>query len=316
MKKVCSLIVIVIAAIWLYNQKDREFFVPEYRKSHPPRVITLDEKSIYKLKEARPLIGYGKTFAPPKIENLNILGRHTRFGPDTLDCKVLMTLRHLLAAHAAEERLGPPRELLLSLEAKETGGLNIPNSGNDGGFGVIHKQPSVSREFGLVTYGGCSKLVDRGHGKVLRRLMEISKGHPEVLVKFDDRMHPIIDIDATARMLVVYSGGKRKKGMDRFQMAILRYAGRHNYPQYFKDIVEWIRLFRNKDYLDGLEKRFNEANPDLLIDGRPADMWRYLEYCNQELRNYELTKYRNEIVRYNSPHMEEFKRSMWKHVDG
>ena len=167
----------------------------------------------------------------------------------------------------------------------------LPNGTDDGGFGLCHMQPSVARDFGLTVYADCKELVCREHGKALRVVLEQHNYDRKKVIKFDERLHPIKNIDAVGRMLTVHSEGKKIAGLGPFRTALCRYAGKYNYQKYWKNVRQFMDFLSDSVYLQKLERRFNDLNPNLKINGKPANFKIYITICQEQNYNYGLAQY-------------------------
>ena len=174
----------------------------------------------------------------------------------------------------------------------ESGGVDLlPNSGDDGGIGLIHMQPKLAKQFGLKTYADCDKLVCKEHGKELRELITKNNADRKKLIEFDDRFHPILNIDAAARMLVYYRSGNQVKDTP-LKTAIYGYAGRYNYKKYYDNIILYLSKLQNEDLIKEVENEFNKENNQLTIDGKKSDFRDYINAHQKQNLNYGLKNYR------------------------
>ncbi len=228
-----------------------------------------------------------------KFKNLNMLGEVRKGGVygQRMYGMILRSLRFKNITDAVEKKYKLPDNLLLAMIMHESGGIDLlPNSGDDGGIGLIHMQPKLAQEFGLKTYKNCEKLVCKEHGKELRKLIIKNKYDRKKLIKYDDRFHPILNIDAAARMLVYYRSGKQTQNTP-LKTAIYGYAGRYNYSKYYKNIVLYMQKLEDKELLKALEKDFNKKNPKLTADGKKIDFDDYIKIHQKQNINYGLRKY-------------------------
>ena len=204
---------------------------------------------------------------------------------------ILRSLRFKNITDAVEKKYKLPENLLLAMIIHESGGVDLlPNSSDDGGIGLIHMQPMLAKQFGLETYKNCKKLVSKKHGKELRKLIIKNKYDRKKLIDYDDRFHPILNIDAAARMLVYYRSGKQTKNTP-LKTAIYGYAGRYNYSKYYDNIVLYMEKLQDKDLLEAIEDDFNKQNKLLTINGKKADFDDYLDSHQKQNLNYGLNDY-------------------------
>lgn len=264
---------------------------PEF---HTPQVVVSDREE-YKF--MRPDLGYREIYPEPRFSNLNMIGSVELLGvsgkntEERLMGMLLRTLRFQNITSKVEKRYGLPDKLLMAMIMQESGGADLlPNARDDGGLGLSHMQPYMARAFGLRTYENCDKMVDKEHGRKLRKLIEDSGQNRKKLIGYDDRFHPILNIDAAGRMLAYYMNGPQTANT-RLKTAIYGYAGRYNYPAYYKSIMHYLSKLNDKRLMRKLEAEFNRINPQLKINGKAADFDDYMEVHQRQNRNYGLDAY-------------------------
>ncbi len=251
------------------------------------------KKSLYK-KIVPQNLSYFEIVPEVKFENLTMLGvvKKTGVHGQRLYGMILRTLRFQNITKKVEKKYGLPNNILLAMIMQESGGVDLlPNSGDDGGLGLCHMQATTAKEFGLKVIDNCNKLVCRKHGKELRKLIIKHKYNKKKLIGYDDRFHPIMNIDAAGRMLKYYSLGKQYKDTP-IKTAIYRYAGRYNYEKYYKSVEYYMKKINNKKLIKAVEKAFNEKNDKLLINGKKSGFKDYIKAHQNQNLNYGLKKYR------------------------
>lgn len=251
------------------------------------------EKKRDKLLNNNLQLGYKEKVREPSFENLDMLGEVKKGGVygQRLYGMILRSLRFKNITDAVEKKYKLPRNLLLAMIMHESGGVDLlPNSSDDGGIGLIHMQPKLATQFGLKTYKNCEKLVCKKHGKELRKLIIKNKYDRKKLVEHDDRFHPILNIDAAARMLLYYRSGKQVKSTP-LKTAIYGYAGRYNYSKYYDNIVLYMDKLQDEGLIKDVEESFNELNESLTINDKRADFNDYLEAHQKQNLNYGLKDY-------------------------
>ncbi len=257
------------------------------------QTITLGE-----LKIMKPKLGFTQVYADPDIQDLDLPGGITKYGADNTCGKIIRTLRFKNITDAVEARYNLPHCILLAMIMEETTGADLlPNAHSDGGFGLIHMQPVNAVEFGLTTYGGCDKMVCRKHSKGLEELLDENHYDRRKVYRYDDRLHPVLNVDAAGRMVAYYLALPPIKGMTPLQSAVCRYAGSHNYEKYLEHISLYAAYLRNPSALAQAESLFNRLNKGYVINGKPSSFQRYLQICRQQNYNYGLAKYQK-LPRY------------------
>lgn len=239
-------------------------------------------------------LSYKEKVKEPVFKNLNMLGDVKKGGVygQRMYGMILRTLRFKNITDAIEKKYKLPENLLLAMIMHESGGVDLlPNSGDDGGIGLIHMQPKLARQFGLKTFKNCEKLVCKEHGKELRKKIVKNKYDRKKLIAFDDRFHPILNIDAAARMLVYYRSGKQIKGSP-LKTAIYGYAGRYNYQKYYDNVILYISKLQDEDLIEDVEDEFNKLNGRMRINGKKADFDDYIEAHQKQNINYGLKDYK------------------------
>jgi hypothetical protein len=278
-----------------------------------------------KIKPELPL--YEKKYSPV-ITNLDLTGKEGRYGVDTLDGKIIRTLRWKNITDAVETRYNLPPLVLLAMIMEESTGVDLLANGmkvaredqktkkksyvyegGDGGFGLIHMQGATAHEYNLHTYEDCDAMVCNGvdkrsckdeHGKLVSHAKELYEkiqsnqySRAELMV-LDDRLHPIYNIDAAGRMIASYiAKGKGKHSLDEYELALARYAGATNFKQYFNDIEKNRFLLSDKDTIEQAERTFNSHNVSLQIDGEPALFNDYISVMHRKNEeNFGLSAYK------------------------
>jgi hypothetical protein len=234
----------------------------------------------------------------PIYENLILPGKEGKYGMDCDDKETrilgifVRAMRYENITSSVEDKYDLPRYTLLAMLMQECNGINyLPNGRNDGGIGLIHMQPLLAHQFGLMTHGGCKDLVSFKHGMDLRNLVNAyAENKPEELLNFDDRFHPILNVDAAGRMIKYYSTLKII-GKDSLDSAFKRYAGKYNYGKYTANIYFFIKHLMDPEFMANIELQFNELHPDLLINGEISDYKRFIAANHEYNRNFDLDKY-------------------------
>jgi len=240
---------------------------------------------------------YSELYPEPSFENLNMIGSVEIIGvsgrttDERLYGMILRSLRFKNITNRVEARYGLPENLLLAMIMQETGGVDLlPNSSDDGGLGLCHMQPYMAKLFGLKTYQDCDQMVSKEHGVALRKLINNNNMNKKLLLQFDDRFHPILNLDAAGRMLAFYMKGTQTQPTP-VQTAIYGYAGRYNYPEYYKRVRTYWKHLNDRELIEEIEDKFNQMNPNLKINGTAGNFKAYILVHQQQNRNYGLDNY-------------------------
>ena len=235
----------------------------------------------------------------PSFENLRMIGKVNKFGvtanskTERLHGKILRSLRFQNITRKVEKKYDLPENIILAMIMHETGGVDLlPNGLNDGGLGLCHMQPSVASEFDLKIYKNSKKLKDKRLGKALRKLIKKHNYDRKKLIKYDDRFHPILNIDAVGRMLADYKAPKIKGLNSEFASAVYRYSGKYNFRVYWRNVNYYMRKLNDPDVIKEVEKSFNTKNSNLKINDEKSDFWGYIEAHQEQNINYGLNEYK------------------------
>nr|HMP31732.1 hypothetical protein [Saprospiraceae bacterium] len=231
------------------------------------------------------------------FENLHFLCEDGKHG--VANCKseerimgiFMRALRYKNITDAVEDRYELPRNTLMTMLMQECHGINLlPNGNGDGGVGLIHMQPMLAHQFGLNTLNGCKDLVSHTHGRQINSLINEFYTSPEHLLKYDDRFHPILNIDAAGRMIKYYSTLKMI-GKDKWDSAFKRYAGKYNYGIYTRNLRYFKKFLEDQEFMTKISETFNEINPELTYQGDTIQFEKFLELNHTFNFNYDLEKY-------------------------
>ncbi|MFN8254250.1 MAG: hypothetical protein U0W24_01090 [Bacteroidales bacterium] len=236
---------------------------------------------------------YNNLIPDPDFKNLNMLGKVKKEGVygQRLYGMILRSLRFKNITEKVERKYKLPENLLLAMIMHESGGVDLlPNSSDDGGIGLIHMQANMARKFGLTTFKNCDKLVCKEHGAELRKIIKEYNSDRKRLIAIDDRFHPILNIDAAARMLVYYRSGEQTKETP-LKTAIYGYAGKYNYQKYYDNIEFYLSKLNDNNFLNEIEEDFNRQNLNLTLNGKPADFKTYIAAHQEQNTNYGLNEY-------------------------
>src|SRR3989338_5009627 len=205
----------------------------------------------------------------------------------SIDGRIERALRWKNITDAVEQRYGVPSSYLLGMICVESeGDPTQPNASGDGGLGLIHMQPLTASLYGLRLITKSTKLVDHLQGKKIEDIIDRMNGDLEELIKYDDRFHPIKNIDAAARMMCdlyerthsLSRALEKFSGRGRYDSKVLGYAGKIN-----------SRLHRR-----GLAAKFNDRNKDNSLHGKKLTFERYLTYFHERNKNFGLEHYQKQ----------------------
>ena len=233
-------------------------------------------------------LGFTEIIPEKDMKRLNMLGGVNKSGVRSIYGKMLRAIRFQNITEKVENRYNLPKNILLAMIMHESSGVDLlPNGSNDGGLGLCHMQPLLASQYGLKTYQNNKALRSVTHGKALRKLIFKHKHDRKKLIQFDDRFHPILNLDAAGRILAYHMRGNKH-----ISVGVKGYAGSINYPSYWKRVKLYLKYLNNSQSYINIEKAFNAINPNLLIGGEKGDYKLYIKTHQDQNINYGLNEYR------------------------
>lgn len=232
-----------------------------------------------------PNIKYRHVINKPGFKDVKPFGRETIFGNESMEWRVIETLKYKTLASAVERRYALPPNLLMAMILQESGGAEfLPNSIGDGGFGLIHAQGEPAGRYGLETR--CHSIVCNGtnrscedenghylnHGKSIKETIEREKTRGqlenydfrETLSNVDGRLNHLASIDLAGRIifrsLLNWTPQSRRTGIpeidnDPLKSAICVYTGTVNFSKYWANIKKYVAML---DDIDSLREVWNK----------------------------------------------------------
>jgi len=197
---------------------------------------------------------------------------------------VQRTLRFKNITEAVGARYGIKPEILLGMICAESeGDPTQPNKLGDGGVGLVHMQPKLSTKYGLRLITNSRRLRDFEQGKELRWALEETNGDLKKLIEYDDRWHPIKNVDAAARMLCdnyrkTHSWGR----------ALELYAGRSSYDS---KVLSFAKKMNDPKFLRLIEFNFDRTNGNATNLSKPLKFKDYIAAFQRQNVNYGLNEY-------------------------
>lgn len=235
-------------------------------------------------------IDYKEEYVELPHKNINMIGFVNKYGvqgtdfKESLYGKILRSLRFKNITEKVEKKYHLPENIILAMIMQETGGVDLlPNGRDDGGLGICHMQPCVARTFGLKTFEDNDKLVDFEYGKRLRELIDSHDADRKLLIKYDDRFNPVLNIEAVGRLLAA-----AYKGQYPIQSAIRAYSGTKNFPTYYKNVCFYQEKLKDESVIQNVKEMFNERNGNFLLGNKKANFDTYIRYHQQQNVNYGL----------------------------
>lgn len=265
------------------------------------------DRNDLKLRPNLPFL-YAEIYSVEIFTNLNMPGKITLYGAHGEKGKTLRTLRYKNITDAVENRYRLPKNIIMSIIMCETGGVDLlPNALGDGGYGISHIQSGTAKDFGLKVYQDCGAVVCNGkdsrscrleggglanHSALLKDFILKCDFDKKILINYDERLHPILNLDAVGRILAYYMNSSTLEGLSPLEYAVMKYCGESNYKNGYKlKLDRYMKLFQDKVYLSSVRKEFNDLNPNLLISGKKANFESFLKYHWIQNYNYGLAEY-------------------------
>mgnify|MGYP001615344618 CR=1 FL=1 len=226
-----------------------------------------------------PKIGYQELIKEINFPQLTLADNDTKIG------RIQRALRWENIVRAVEIRYNIPKNYLLGMICVESeGDPTQPNLSGDGGLGLIHMQPLLATKYGLNLISNSKKLRDFVQGRKIRRIIDMENGDLKNLVKYDDRFHPIKNLDAAARMLCDF-----KVRFGSWNLALRAFSGRRTYAG---KIINYARDIGNKKFMLGVIKDFNNLNENNKISSKKLNFKLYISKFHNLNRNYGLDQYK------------------------
>ena len=226
-----------------------------------------------------PQIGYKELVKEINFPQLSLADNDTKIG------RIQRALRWENIVRAVEIRYGIPKNYLLGMICVESeGDPTQPNSSGDGGVGLIHMQPLLATKYGLDLITNSEKLRDFVQGRKIKRIIEITNGDLKDLIGYDDRFHPIKNIDAAARMLC-----DLKIKLGSWRSALRGYSGRRTYVS---KIVNYAKSIGSKKFMQSVVRDFNDRNKGIKVSNKKLDFKLYISKFHDLNRNYGLNQYK------------------------
>jgi hypothetical protein len=229
-----------------------------------------------------PRVGYKHIVNEPPLTGVDMSDISTRSG------RIERALRWRNIAEAVSGRYGMSSRMLLGMICVESeGDPTQPNGSGDGGAGLIHMQPMLASAYGLKMITNSKKLVDHEQGRKLKKAIEATGGDLKDLIAYDERFHPIKNVDAAARMVCDHY--ESRGGRHSWNKALERYAGRKEYDG---NVNSYVANMASSNFMNNLRSAFNERNKNFKINGQTLTFDAYIKAFNQANRNYGLDDYK------------------------
>jgi len=253
----------------------------EAKKAQPVRKTAV-YKHYYEIPV--PKLGYQGIVKEPNLSNIVVAEWESDIG------KIQRALRWRNITQAVEQRYGIPKDYLLGMICVESGGDPArPNDLGDGGVGLIHMQPLLTDKYGLRQITNSRRLRDFYQGRKIREALQVTGRDLKELISYDDRFHPIKNIDAAGRMLADSYVKHRN-----WRRALIEYGGTR---KYYREVMRFVNLVQNPKFIAKVIEDFNGRNMGVAVESQPLTFDRYVDIFHQSNRNYGLDWYRK-LPRY------------------
>lgn len=227
-------------------------------------------------------LGYKPVFSEPSFYGVQLAERC-----DSGTGRIQRTERWKPIIQAAEQKYGVPRNTLYSMVMEESCGDPLqPNAKADGGLGLTHVQPKTAEWMGLDIYGRAgARFKDPKNGEKVKDIIGFCRRNVNCLLEYDERAHPIKNLDMAGRYLAHY---KQSKGT--WDEAVMKFGPQKHKQRYLSRINKWKNALRQKR--DSAIADFNKRNAGKMINGRPLTFDLYIKSFNEMNKNYGLEEYR------------------------
>ncbi len=268
------------------------------KSKNVPTVVRIEipKESLKKIPGDNKIYLFHQRVPDADMKNLEMPGDIGKYGGDDICGKIVRVLRYQNITFAVERRYDNlPKNILLAMMMEESTGIDMfGNANEDGGIGLIHMQPELACDFGLHTFNDCCKMRCTKDQKALEKIIEENNHNRKRVVKYDDRLNPVLNIDAAARMLSYYMELPVLGDLTPMESAIKRYAWKWNYKKYLKHIsINMAYLSDPKVHFE-VDSCFNSMNKKLTINGKSANFKMYIKLSQAQAVNYGLYGY-NEL---------------------
>lgn len=233
-----------------------------------------------------PQVSYSRVVKEPNFSTVELAPKSPGNYELDLISRIHRTERWRPIINTVEDIYGIPRDIIYAVVMNESYGDPVqPNATGDGGLGLVHFQPRTARDYGLDIHGSSRRVRDRRHGRQLVKIIRDCKYDTNCLLEYDDRAHPIKNIDAIARYLK--DGYERKRTWEGAVQTIN--PGGRGYSQRIFKFRDAVQTHRSK-----AEQDFNGRNRGKKIDGKPLTFDFYIKSFWRMNQNYELEKYKRQ----------------------
>ena len=176
--------------------------------------------------------------------------------------RIQRVLRWQPIYNTVEKARGIRKNTLAGMIMQESYGDPVqPNMRDDGGLGLMHEQGTTAKAMGLDIHGNSNRASDRKHGRDLKKMLEECKYDPACIHKFDERAHPIKNLDTGARIIVegmIKNDGKWEAGVEYFRAP--GKVGRNLTWKYMTQVKEWMGLLEGPEMLKKAAIDFEQRN--------------------------------------------------------
>lgn len=234
-----------------------------------------------------PKVGYVEKVPDHNFRPVEIAPKESKFFDDNLIGRIQRTERWANIIKEAEKKGKVPENIVYAIIMNESyGDILQPNATGDGGIGLIHFQPGTARSYGLEIIGNSNRRgPDHKHGKDLSKMLDECKYHLGCTIEYDDRIHPVIIIDAIVRYLL--DGYQRKKTWEgAIQTINPHHKGYAKKIMRYKNALPRLKPLAQADF-----NRRNNGKKDAM--GHVITYKHYIEtFWQTNEKNFELAKYR------------------------
>lgn len=176
--------------------------------------------------------------------------------------RIQRVLRWQPIYNTIEKARGLKKNTLAGMIMQESYGDPVqPNMRDDGGLGLMHEQGPTAKAMGLGIHGDSKRASDRRHGIALKKMIEECKYDPTCIHKFDERVHPIKNLDTGARIIIegmLKYDSKWESGVEYFRAP--GKVGRNLTWKYMDQVRDWMSRLENPELLKKAAIDFEQRN--------------------------------------------------------
>ena len=215
----------------------------------------------------------------PDIQNLKLNWR---------GAEIVKALCYKNVSEIAEDAYNAPPNFLLGLSVFETEATEFLGNPGSSVQGVLHTTEGTATDFGLEVL---SETEIREYFK--------KNGQNPAISNHDERFNVVLNFDAAGRMIDCWRVTNFKQlesyKLGSLEKAFWRWRSLHlSYDEVKRDwhrLMKIVTTLNDPQKIIAIEEKFNQKNPKLLIDGKPAKFKDFIKAMQLRNANFGLLEY-------------------------